>query len=272
MTAKVPRMWTWTCTWTSMWTSIPAWFLVLFSLACSGKHAVDDHPPRRDATSLAAPPRDGAVGSKRAAGDVQIRVEWHDVPIGARASPGRTACDTPRAPAVAPTATWGIPEVVVIVDGAPARGETERVVVGRCAIAPRVAIAAPALAIASAEAQPVALALVRDRDVAHLATPARGTPIAIALPIAGHEVSAPLERGAIYELAGTGVEPAWIAADAAGAITDATGQVVVRDVPAGAHAITAWLPPRAGQAARSGQATVEIKPGALAEVTIELAP
>src|SRR5262245_34352729 len=57
----------------------------------------------------------GSAGSAGGAmtpkpGDAQIRVEWADVPVAARASPGRTPCNTPRAPSVAPTTTWGVPD------------------------------------------------------------------------------------------------------------------------------------------------------------------
>jgi hypothetical protein len=247
---------------------------LIFVLGCSGKHAVDDRPPPR----VEAAGREAGVGSgvaaPRAFGDVQVRVEWHDLPIAARASPGRNACDGARAAAVAPTATWGIPDVVVIVDGAPPRAEpaSARVVARGCAIAPRVAIAGAGVAIASGEQHPIVLALARDRDEAHLGAAARGEPIAVALPIAGHEVTAKLDAGAIYELAGDGFDPAWIVADASAAITEATGQIVVRDVPVGAHAVTAWLPPRGGQPALSARATAEVKAGALVEVTVELAP
>jgi len=40
----------------------------------------------------------------------------------------------------------------------------------------------------------------------------------------------------------------------------------------GAHAVTAWLPPRAGQPARTGRGTATVTAGELAELTVTLAP
>ena len=45
----------------------------------------------------------------------------------------------------------------------------------------------------------------------------------------------------------------------------------LHEVPAGPHAVTAWLPPRAGQPARIARGTVTAA-GSLAELSLRLAP
>ena len=83
------------------------WTLVALAACSSGRaKAVEDartaaHPEPTPKPASDAP----AIVS--GAGDVQIRVEWHDVPAVVRASPGRTMCGTALAAAVAPTTTWG---------------------------------------------------------------------------------------------------------------------------------------------------------------------
>ena len=80
------------------------------------------------------------------------------------------------------------------------------------------------------------------------------------------------DAGAIYALETDDPEPevAFIAAVPGGFVTDATGHVLVRDLAAGAHAVTAWLPPRGGQPARIGHGTVTVVAGDLAELTVKL--
>ncbi|HET9622305.1 MAG TPA: hypothetical protein VFP84_13120, partial [Kofleriaceae bacterium] len=208
--------------------------------------------------------------------NLQVRVEWPNVPVAARTSPGRTPCNTPRAPLVAPTTTWGVPDALVIVDGAPPADPppAPHVTLADCALAPRVIAGGPTLAITSAADRPAALALRKHglaTDLAHL-TP--GAPTAIQLPIAGHTVTTALDAGAIYALATDASEPelAYIAALPGAAVTEASGQVTLRHLAVGAHAVTAWLPPRAGQPARLGRATAKVSAGELAEVTVSFAP
>ncbi|HEX3764906.1 MAG TPA: hypothetical protein VHW23_39695, partial [Kofleriaceae bacterium] len=66
-------------------------------------------------------------------------------------------------------------------------------------------------------------------------------------------------------------EVAFIAA-VPGQITDASGHALVRNLAAGPHAVTVWLPPRAGQPPRTGHATATVVAGELTELTISLAP
>lgn len=226
----------------------------------------------------------GSAGSSRPAGpthgEIQIRVEWADVPMAARASPGRTPCNTPRATPVSPTPTWGIPDAIVIVDGARADSAESRVVLADCALSPRAAVGS-SLVIESAADRPASVALSKRGELSKPESvargPAAGAPRLLRLPIAGHAVSVSLDPGALYELATADKDPetAWLAAPpsgAAAAVTDTSGQAMLRDVPPGPHAVTAWLPPRAGQPARLARGTVTAAPGQLAELTLQLAP
>ncbi len=246
--------------------------------ACGGKPRPEE-AARPPAVSDAAP-ADAAAGDatgpgpvpRGATGDLQVRVEWPDVPVAARTSPGRTPCGTPRAPSVAPTTTWGIPDALVVVEGAPRSSgppATARVTLASCALTPRIATGA-ALAITSAVDRPAQLVLRKRGALDHLTA---GEPVPVQLPIAGHTVTAALDAGAIYSLETDARDPevAFIAA-LPGQVTDATGHALVRDLPAGPHAVTAWLPPRAGQPARIGRGTATVTAGELTELTITLAP
>jgi hypothetical protein len=216
--------------------------------------------------------RDAAIGDAagRAIGDLQVRVVWPDVPAAARRSPGRTPCNTPRAPSVAPTTTWGVPDALVVVDGAPAGTATARVSLADCALTPRIAVGA-SLAITSWVDRPARLVLRKRGTLDALAA---GDPIPVLLPIAGHTVATDLDAGAIYSIETDAADPelAFVATLPGSHLTDAAGQTVVHALPAGAHAVTAWLPPRAGQPVRLARGTAQIKPGALTELTLTFAP
>ncbi len=247
--------------------------------ACSGT----TQKPPEDARRVTAP-GDGAGAADAAAarpdaapahvtGDLQIRVEWVDVPGAARSSPGTTACGTARAPAVAPTTTWGIPDVVVFVDNAPIALGPAHVRLADCALVPRVAVGST-LVVDSAADRPARLTisdrgLASDPDAKH----ERSAPRTIALPIAGHAVTMPLDRGVVYELATEGkhAETSWVIA-APAAITDASGGVMIDDVPPGSYTVRAWLPPRSGQRALSAMGTLTVGAGELAALTLQLAP
>jgi hypothetical protein len=244
-------------------------------VACSSKR-----PPRVDDAATVAPARDATPapdaaagsGSAGSSGEVAIRIEWKNVPTAMRASPGRTSCNTPRAAAVAPTTTWGIPDVLVIVEGAPAVTHEARITLADCALAPRLAIGT-SFVVESAVDRPAKLALARRGDVTKLPVITDGAPRAIQLPIAGHAVTLPVEPDGIYQLATDGKDPelAWLVV-ASGAITDASGLATIRNVPLGAHAVTAWLPPRGGQPARKATGKVTVVANELAELTLELVP
>lgn len=253
--------------------------------ACSGKPRAEE-ATHGAASREVAPADDAAADVVRAdavradatdaahtaspIGDLQVRVEWPDVPVAARTSPGRTPCHTPRAPAVSPTTTWGIPDALVVVDGPPAVPAVARVTLADCALAPRL-IVGTSLAITSAVDRPARLVLRKRGALDHLAA---GDPLPVQLPIAGHTVTAALDAGAIYALQTDAADPevAVIAALPGGHVTDASGHAVIRGLAAGSHAVTAWLPPRAGQPARTGRGTARIAAGELTELTVTLGP
>jgi len=198
-------------------------------------------------------------------GDISVRVEWKDVPLAARASPGRTPCDTPRTPQVAPTTTWGVPGAAVIVEGVTKDPGEARVVLAGCSFAPRV-VAGSSLVLASAHDRPARVTVTKVATVAHLETLVPTGARTVQLPIAGHAVAIPVEAGAVYQLATDAKEPelAWFIAGTA-FVTEANGEIVIAGVPGGAHAVRAWLPP-----ARLGKATVTPVTGDLTAVTIDL--
>jgi hypothetical protein len=212
----------------------------------------------------------GSAAGARATGDLQVRVEWADVPVAARTSPSRTRCHTPRAPSVAPTTTWGIPDAIVVAEGgaAAAGARTARITLSGCALAPRVAVG-DSLTITSAVDRPAKLVLRKRGSLDHFAA---GAPVPVMLPVAGHAVTVALDAGAIYSIETDDAEPevAYVAALAGAFVTDATGHAMIRDLAAGAHAVTAWLPPRGGQPARVGQGTATVAAGDLEELTVKL--
>ena len=240
---------------------------LLLVAACSGQPH-EQHPvTRNDARgpSDAAPIGDGPSAKT---GDVQVRVELPDVSVAARASPGRTPCNTPRTPAIAPTTTWGIPEALVIVDGAAAAPSTAKLVIADCTLSPRLVVGT-ALAITSAADRPVKLVLTKRGTLDHLEP---GEPVAILVPIAGHTVTAQLDANAVYSLATDAKDPevAWIATVPNAVVTDEKGQAMVRDLASGPHAITAWYPPRGTEPALRGVGSATAAGGELVEVTVTL--
>jgi hypothetical protein len=205
-------------------------------------------------------------------GDISVRVQWEKVPREARVSPGNTSCNTPLTAQVAPSTTWGIGDAVVFVQGAPAHAGEARVVAAKCTLSPRVAVGT-SLAIASGADRPVKLSLAHElvaADFAKASEPAR----AVALPIAGHEVTSALTAGGIYHLAFDDKDKgddAWIvSADAV--ITDASGAVLIKDVAPGSHQIRVWLPARGKLPAHTASGKVDVAAGELAEITLSFDP
>lgn len=197
-------------------------------------------------------------------GDVQVRVEWKDVPVALRASPGMTPCGTPIAPALVPTATWGVPEAFVSIEtdhGIALPSLRPRVVVADCALKPRLAVAGTTLAIASAAEQPQTVTLTAGTAEAHT----------IQLPVIGHEVEVTLAAGSEYTVAlGAATATIQAATTPYVAITEPTGQVIVRDVPIGTHRVRAWLPRRGALEPRTVTGSVTVTEGSLAQVTLDL--
>jgi hypothetical protein len=268
--------------------------LALLALACSSKPRPEDAthagepavaPAATDPTGPEAPASGSATGALAAApaiaspssanasarvpmGDLQVRVEWPDVPVAARSSPGRTPCHTPRSPSVAPTTTWGVPGALVIVEGGSRPAAIAHVTLADCALGPRIAIGG-GLSITSAVDRPAKVLLRKRGTVEQLVD---GDPITVMLPIAGHTVTTPLEAGAIYSLETDDAAPeiAVIATMPGSHVTDASGQITAHQLAVGSHAVTAWLPPRAGQPARMGRGTAHVTDGDLATLTIRL--
>ncbi|MBL9020531.1 MAG: hypothetical protein JNL83_40475 [Myxococcales bacterium] len=255
--------------------------VLLAACSSSGKPVEDakrpspPSPPPSAGSDAAASAADAPAPRPAATtGDVSVRVEWPGVTAEVRASPGSTPCGTPRAPQAAPTTTFGIPDAVVFVDGAPAAPAEARVRLADCALAPKVAIGST-LIVDSAADRPAKLVLSHraqaddPRGKLEESTPPR----TIQLPIAGHAVTAPLDAGSIYALATDAKDPelAWIVA-ATASLTDASGVALVKDVSPGVHAVRAWLPPRAGRPARVASGKVTVEAGELAELTLKLEP
>jgi len=241
--------------------------LVVAAAACSGQPH-EQHPvARNDARGPTdAAPTGDAGGAKT--GDVQVRVELPDVSVAARASPGRTACGTAKSAAVAPTTTWGIPDALVIVEGAAAAPSTAKLVVADCTVSPKLVVGT-ALAITSAADRPAKLVLTKRGSLDHLEA---GEPVTILAPIAGHTVTAQLDANAVYSLATEAKDPevAWIATVPNAVVTDEKGQAMVRDLSSGPHSITAWYPPRGSEPALRGTGSVTAVRTELVEITVVL--
>ncbi len=142
--------------------------------------------------------------------------------------------------------------------------------IDRCAVMPRIAIGSR-IAIASAADRPLAATLAKRFAISEPKRAIKASPVVIALPIAGHEVTTQLATDAIYRVApdGNDIDDGWIVGGTA-FITDATGVALIKDVPPGKHAVRVWLPPRGGQPARDAKGEVTVEVGDLAELTLAL--
>lgn len=255
---------------------------VILVAACSGgktKPVVEDarRPTPSDAATpvialaVATPYRTDKTAKT---GDVQVRVEWRDVPQALRAPGPTTRCGGPRVPVLVPTTMWGVPDVLVAIDVDHGKAFTPtrpRIVVEDCAFAPRAVVAGEAVAIASAMHEPITVTL---QEVARPLGGAAvaGKPRALYLPIAGHEIEAALEPNTVYTIAFGGDDVAALVSATTPyvATTEASGNVVLRDVPVGTYPVRAWLPARGGNEARAAATTVTVTEGALAEVTLDI--
>jgi hypothetical protein len=163
-----------------------------------------------------------------------------------------------------------VPDALVIVDGASASGGEARITLADCTFSARIAVGA-ALALTSAVDRPATLTL---RKRGPLAVLVPGEPRLMRFPIAGHTVTTALDPGAIYAIETDGPDPevAFVASLPGAYVTEANGQITIHGLTVGTHAVTAWLPPRAGQPARTGHATATITANDLAELTVPLAP
>ncbi len=247
---------------------------------CGGKSAALDarsapKPGSADAAAPAGPGAGSGWSAPKQTGDAQVRVEWRAPPAALRTATGRDGCGKPNRAAVEPTSTWGIPDVAVWFDGAPtaAPAGTVRVALGPCLATPRVSIAHPGatLAVTSATEGPLAARVVHGGDPAQRGGKPSPPETPLLLPVIGHEVDLLLAAPALDDVEAL-ASGAWVVtvATAAG-VTDAQGQVVLRDLPVGAHAVTAWLPERGTAGARVAHGSIDVLPGGLAELTLDLA-
>lgn len=249
-------------------------------VGCSGKKppAVEDArkstadaAANADATAAADASAGAPVITPPTTGDVSVRVEWPAMPRELRVSPGASGCGTPLAAQAVPTTTWGIPDVVVFVEGAPIRApSTARVVANRCEIEPRVAVGTT-VAIASSADRPLRAQITRAFSATDLAAASGDKARGVALPVVGHEAIAELSEG-IYKVAVTGerTDEAWVVS-APAVLTDATGAALIKDVAPGTHTVLGWLAPRGKLPARKVTGQVDVVAGELAEVTLTLA-
>ena len=250
-------------------------------LAACGSRGGDDArhvgPPPAGSGSGAG----SGAGAGIARGDLQVRVEWPNTPIADRQSRERNRCGLAARPLVEPTTMWGVPDVVVVVDGDVVVPPTTqaRVVYSSCALSPRITLAARSVVIGSDTGQPFALNLYALGPSSKLALVETGAASngerAIELPIAGHEVMADLAENTVYELdratteldrSTNSDETAFIVTSANAAVTDASGSALLRGVAAGVHNVSAWQP----YVHKLAHGTVTVVAGQAAELTLEL--
>jgi hypothetical protein len=247
----------------------------LFVAACGSSRpkAVEDGkaapppPVAKPAVADAAPVATGG------AGDVSVRVEWHDVPVAMRQSPDRTSCGTAQLPAVAPTTTWGIPDAFVVLSGTrKAPDTTVRVIYDRCAMSPRAVVASSKLAVTGTATHPTDLWVRRAFALDDLGKSLGDGARPLSLPIAGHEADIALDAGYVYEVSDATKDTVFVAAAPTRwvQVTDAAGIAVMRELPAGKYEVTAWFPPRGGAPGRLAHGEVTVTAGALAELTLDL--
>lgn len=219
------------------------------------------------ATGSAAPAALGPyrVDAQGKTGDVQVRVEWKDVPQALRVPGTSAACGRATLPALSPTTTWGIPDAFVSIEvdhGKPMPALRARLSVDDCTITPRLAVAGATLTIASAVEKPATVTLAEPG----------GAPRALYLPVVGHEIEVALTPGAVHTVTYATDQVASVVSASSPyvAITEPTGQVILRDVPVGTHAVRAWLPARGALEPRVATGSVTVTEGALAEVTLDI--
>lgn len=217
---------------------------------------------------------------------LEVRVEWASAPPTMRARSGVTACGTPRAPRVQVHTLGGVAGVLVVVDidagrALDAATPTPDVVITGCAIGPRLLVVPQVPAEVVVRSTDLRRHAVTLRELgaptgvglAALAPGDAATPV-VGLPWAGAAVQRALAGPTVLRaaLVGDDTDAAWVVATGTpyAGVTDETGVVQLGDAPAGTFAVTAWLPPAAGQAARLARGMVTVAAGAPATVTLHL--
>lgn len=237
----------------------------------------------------AAPYRLAALGADDAvvgAGTVAVTVIWPDAPPAVRASPGVTPCATPRPPRATIGALHGVAGAVVMIEGVvagkrPPPAAPVRLTVRDCAIAPRIAIQPRIGATLEVQAQDDVDRAIAIGELgpawtaAPAAAEAAGAQGVTRARLAGwgHTVSLPLAAAGVRRIEADGV------ADAAhvvvtdqpyAAVTGDDGAVALDQVPAGTHAVVAWLPPAADQPAQVARGQVTVVAGDKVDITLRL--
>lgn len=257
------------------------------AVASEGRDAAAPGPVTPD--GAAAPYRLAALGADDGViggGTVAVTVIWPDAPPAVRASPGVTTCATPRPARATIGALHGVAGAVVMIEDVavgkrPPPAAPVRLMVRDCAIAPRIAIQPRIGATLEVQAQDdVERAIaISELGLAWSAPPdpagaAAGAGVTRArLAGWGHTVSLPLAAAGVRRIEADGV------ADAAhvvvtdqpyAAVTGDDGAVALDQVPAGTHAVVAWLPPTGEQPAQVARGQVTVVAGDKVDITLRL--
>ena len=215
-------------------------------------------------------------------GTIAVTVTWPDAPAAVRRSAGVSACATPRPPRARIGALHGLAGAVVFLDGVtagkrPPPAAPVRLTVRDCAIEPAAAVVPRLGATLEVQAQDdlghtVAIALLGPAWTA--AAPAEPSSVTRArLPVWGHTVSLPLPVAGVRRVTADGSDDAAyvVVTDHPYAVVTADdGTAALEQVPAGTHAVVAWLPPAAGQPALLARGTAVVAGGDKVEVTLRL--
>ena len=261
--------------------------VMLAVAACGGKPAARPHHDGGDAGAGAvvvsgAADRDAGAGAAvTGGGTIAVTVQWPDAPAAMRASPGVTACATARPPRARIGALHGVAGAVVMIDGNVASGRIAaaapvRLTVRDCALAPStmVATAGATLEVQAQDDAGHAIAIA-ELGPAWSAVAASEVVTRARLPAWGHTVALPMAAAGVRRIEADG------AADAAyvdvtdqpyAAVTAEDGSAALTQVPAGTHAIVAWLPPAAGQPALIARGKATVVAGDRVELTLRMAP
>jgi len=261
---------------------------VLAPAACGPKRPVATNHDAGDAGAADAGAIDATADEAEVATDdagarggrIKVTVTWPTAPPAVRASPGYTACHTPKRPRARIGTLHGVAGVLVVVDDAPATATGVDAGTGGAppAPSPRIVIrdCLPSPPIALAPSDAAAIELQNQDERPHAATieplgaawragaaPPAGATARAQLPALGHTVTVPLDGPGVWRLA---VDDAWAYVVSAphAAITDDVGQVGLPALPPGTYAVTAWLPPTApGQPDQRATGTLAVPGGDL---------
>lgn len=234
----------------------------------------------------AAPYRLAALGADDVVvggGTVAVTVIWPDAPPAVRVSPGVTTCATPRPPRATIGALHGVAGAVVIIEGVaagkrPPPAAPARLTVRDCAIAPRIAIQPRIGATLEVQAQDDVDRAIAIAELGLAWTDASGATGASGATRArlagwGHTVSLPLAAAGVRRIEADGVaDPAHVVVtdQPYAAVTGDDGAVALDQVPAGTHAVVAWLPPAADQPAQVARGQVTVVAGDKVDITLRL--